>query len=80
MPRCHGIGRSRPKKKQKVSNAGKDCGDSATDNRSGINSQCGESEYEDYDEFEYDSISNNYNLLKNPNIEPESYHKLSKTT
>eukprot|EP00957_Ditylum_brightwellii_P211101 15365749-Ditylum_brightwellii.AAC.2 len=59
MPRCHGIGRSKPKKKQKVSNVGKDCEESAIDNRSGINRQCGEFEYEDDDELDCDSTSNN---------------------
>eukprot|EP00957_Ditylum_brightwellii_P198486 15127451-Ditylum_brightwellii.AAC.1 len=34
MLRCHDIGRSRLKKKQKVSNVGKDCEESANDNRS----------------------------------------------
>eukprot|EP00957_Ditylum_brightwellii_P151950 11570758-Ditylum_brightwellii.AAC.1 len=59
MPRCLGIRRSRPTKKQKVSNVGEDYEAFAYDDRSGINSQCGEIEYEDDDELDCDSTSNN---------------------
>eukprot|EP00957_Ditylum_brightwellii_P106934 8157776-Ditylum_brightwellii.AAC.1 len=80
MPRSSGIGRTRLTKKQKVSNVGKDYEESANSNKGGINSQCGENEYEDYDELDYDSISNNCYLLKNPKVGSDSYHDLSKTT
>eukprot|EP00957_Ditylum_brightwellii_P187532 14281372-Ditylum_brightwellii.AAC.1 len=80
MPRCCGIGRSRLMKKQEVSNVGKDCEKSANDNMSGINSQYGEFEYEDYDELDCDSVSNNCYLLKNPKVGSDSYHDLSKIT
>eukprot|EP00957_Ditylum_brightwellii_P073271 5569596-Ditylum_brightwellii.AAC.1 len=59
MPRCHGIGRKRPMKKQKVSHVEQDCEESVNDSRSVINGQCNEMENEDYDEFEFDSIPNN---------------------
>eukprot|EP00957_Ditylum_brightwellii_P023582 1780225-Ditylum_brightwellii.AAC.1 len=80
MPRCCGIGRSKSKKKQKVSNVGKDCEESANSNMSGINSQGGEFEYEVYDELDFDSTTNNCYFLKNPKVGSDNYHELSTTT
>eukprot|EP00957_Ditylum_brightwellii_P192864 14684446-Ditylum_brightwellii.AAC.1 len=86
MPRYCGIGKSRPKKKQKVSNIGKDCEEFANDDRgenieiSAINSQSDEFEYEDNDELDFNSTANNCYFLKNPNVGFDSYHELSKAT
>eukprot|EP00957_Ditylum_brightwellii_P096007 7314739-Ditylum_brightwellii.AAC.1 len=86
MPRCHGIRRSRLKKKQKISNVGKDCEESSNGNRSEhieisvINSQGGEFEYGNNDELDFDSTSNNHPLLKNLKVGSDSYHELSQTT
>eukprot|EP00957_Ditylum_brightwellii_P053659 4065652-Ditylum_brightwellii.AAC.1 len=79
MTRYCGTGKTKPKKKQKVSNVEKYCEESANDNRNGINRQCSEIEYEDYDDFDCDSAFNNHSFLKNPKVVSDSYYELSKT-